>query len=130
MSEQSRLATRAVGKLFVVPAGALPVSVSETPIKSLKSPNLRPKQFYCRPRPAAQLLPISPGSHPAEGLLAHYPQPSRAGEAGGEGRRTSFSTETSVVSGDSTEQLHGVVSGTERDSPVAVSVHWPPPSTR
>ena len=48
----------AVGKIFVVPAGALPVPVSER-LYRLKTPNfLRPKPFYCRPRPAAQLLTI------------------------------------------------------------------------
>jgi hypothetical protein len=50
-------------------AGALPVPVSGTGFRP-KSPDfLRPKagftagqsSFYCRPRPAAQLLPISPG---------------------------------------------------------------------
>ena len=47
-----------VGKIFVVPAGALPVPVSER-LYRLKTPNfLRPKPFYCRPRPAAQLLTI------------------------------------------------------------------------
>ena len=67
MSEQSRLATRAVGKLFVVPAGALPVSVSMS-CKSLYTTNRR---IFSGPRPdllpakavllpSAQLLPISP----------------------------------------------------------------------
>jgi hypothetical protein len=55
---------RADGKLSVVPAGALLVPVSEWACWPVwgKSPKfLRPdllpaKQFYCRPRPAAQLL--------------------------------------------------------------------------
>jgi hypothetical protein len=51
--------SRAVGKLFVVPAGALPVPVSDRLYfgagrnRQIFSGQSR---VYCRPRPAAQLL--------------------------------------------------------------------------
>jgi hypothetical protein len=70
-SRQLSVQTRAVGKLFVVPAGAPPVPVSDrlyrakiarlSPAKSRIY--CRPKQFYCRPKPAAHLLPNSPGAN-------------------------------------------------------------------
>jgi hypothetical protein len=65
--------SRAVGKLFEVPAGALPVPVPDG-LKSSLGLNrriyCRPKQLYCRPRPAAQLLPISPGAKCLSSLLS------------------------------------------------------------
>jgi hypothetical protein len=62
--------SRTVGELCVVPAGALPVSVPDSVYRGLNRQmfsgqsrnHCRPKQFYCRPRPAAQLLPIRPGA--------------------------------------------------------------------
>jgi hypothetical protein len=66
-----------LGSLFVVPAGALPVPVSDSYkglhrashrqiFSALSRIYCRPKRFYCRPRPAAQLLPISPVENPIE----------------------------------------------------------------
>jgi hypothetical protein len=62
--------TKDVGKILVVPAGALPVPVSDELKACIRGLNrqifwiyCRPTEFYCRPRPAAQLLPISPASH-------------------------------------------------------------------
>jgi hypothetical protein len=59
---------RAVGKLFVGPAGALP------------KPDLLPAKavFYCRPRPAAQLLPTSPDSNSCSLTLTWVLQGGRA----------------------------------------------------
>jgi hypothetical protein len=66
--------TRAVKKIFVEPAGALPVPVSEILNCRALIARFSPAEagftagqssFYCRPRPAARLLPISPEPNPS-----------------------------------------------------------------